>query len=320
MDALEACDRRPMMKTGVYKSLLQKIVRFQPKIVRVHETDVDGARVALLYCVYKVVFGPAQYLLALHRSVQGPENVAKRLAVIAFEDSDPTVVEAELPGLLGAALLSQTEPTWFPSTPLIVSWCKVALALLEAKRVVEYETHTSYPVVAEWSARSPFAACAFLLRRIGSFEGDMRMVEYQAKHRDHLRFVSVSPRPASMPYPDHGLDQHVKPSMVYLLPDDGQYPPSRTAFGEDQVHVRGGHRREPSPPPRGKVRGFAGGKGRPMAQQQFQRLTPPALRPSSDYVVHHAFVLSDEVLAGGIGARSIGTFKGVPMSASSSTL
>ena len=54
-----------------------------------------------------------------------------------------------------------------------------------------------------------------------------------------------------------------------------------------------------------------------MAQQQFQRLwTPPSLRPSSDNVVHHAFVLSDEVLAGGIGAWSIGTFKGVPMSAS----
>lgn len=317
VDALEACDRRPMMKTGVYKSLLQKIVRFQPQVVRVRGTDVD-ARVALLYCVYKVVFGPAQYLPALHRSVQGPENVAKRLAVIAFEDSDPTVVEDELPGLLGAALLSQLEPTWFPSTPFIASWCKVALALLEAKRAVEYETYTSYPV-AEWSARSPFAACAFLLRRIGSFEGDMRMVEYQAKHRDHLRFVSVSTRPSTMPYPDHGLDQHVKPSMVYLLPDECDYSPSRTAFGgrtkfmfEKVTGVNPRRHRVDS-----MFEELQAVKAVRAAQCQYQRLwAPPALRPRSDNVVHHVFVLSDEVLAGGIGAWSIGTFKGVPMSAS----
>ena len=89
----------------------------------------------------------------------------------------------------------------------------MALALLEAKRAVEYETHTSYPV-AVWSARSPFAACAFLLRRVGSFEGDMRMVEYQAKHRDHFAFCVGVAATGVDAYPDHGLDQHVKPSMV----------------------------------------------------------------------------------------------------------
>ena len=48
-----------------------------------------------------------------------------------------------------------------------------------------------------------FAVCRLRIPCVGlaPSKATVRMVEYQAKHRDHLRFVSVSPRPVSMPCP-----------------------------------------------------------------------------------------------------------------------
>jgi hypothetical protein len=172
-----------MMQTVIYKSLMQKLIRFQPLSCKILGTNIRiPSKMALVYCMYKVLYGPPQYLPTLHRSIQGPENVAKRLAVIAFEDSNPESVEEKLHNLLGAALLSQAEPTWFPSNELIKSWFQVALKLQEEPCAVYYENKSIQPTfpVKNFNKYNSFGKSACLLRIIRSFEGDMRMVEYLA--------------------------------------------------------------------------------------------------------------------------------------------
>ena len=90
IDELEKIDQMKMMQTVIYKSLMQKLIRFQPLSCKILGTTTTiHSKVALVYSMHKILYGPPQYLPTLHRSIQGPENVAKRLAIIAFEDSDP---------------------------------------------------------------------------------------------------------------------------------------------------------------------------------------------------------------------------------------
>ena len=135
--------------------------------------------------------------------------------------------------MLAAALLSQSEPEWFPSKDLVVQWCRNAVALWNCQSAIQYSTKKAFPFVRKrfLNYDDVFGKSAFLLRIIRSFEGDMRMVEYQAHHVDQLQKTQSSVRPSFMPYPTHGLDQHVKPQLVFFLPDNLDYGASKTCLG-----------------------------------------------------------------------------------------
>jgi hypothetical protein len=327
---LKKVDGLKMMQTGVYKSLMQKIIRLRPVVCRTLDGESVPADVALIFCTHKILYGPPQYLPTLHRSVQGPENVAKRLSVIAFEDSDPRSIGVETTRMLAAALLSQNEPKWFPSKNLVVQWCRNAVALWNCQSAIHYSTEKVFPFVRKHFLHydDVFGKSAFLLRIIRSFEGDMRMVEYQAHHVDRLQTSSIDVRAVEedeededMPYPTHGFDQHVKPQLVFFLPDNLDYGVSKTCLGGRVGRVfdecTGINRRRPGMYTKDfEKRPFVQDVRR--AQRQYIRLChpPKVSRIEGDRSVTYRLALSDEFLAGALGGFELKIPGQVPMVAS----
>ena len=205
-------------------SAIQKLIRFRTVLCKIKgsEEDVDS-RVVLVYCILKVLEGPGQFVPHIQRFVRGPEKVAKRLAVIAFEDSDPRVCEKKLVALLAGALLSQRVPTWFPEEAVIHTWLTTALQIHQSPCAVAYDTVKPNTFVLSTS-KAPFGVCAALLRNIRSFVGDENMLAYIAsKPRQSLVILQQPPSSSksklpSFRFPEHIFDQHTNPNMALLFP------------------------------------------------------------------------------------------------------
>jgi hypothetical protein len=234
INKLEEIDNIKFIGTGVYKSLLQKLIRFQSKKCRLPDSYEIESDLVLIYCMFNILNSSPQYLPSLHRSVQGLENLSKRLGVIAFEDSNPEIIE-NIHHLFSIALLSQRVPTWYPSDNLIFKIFKIGLYLQKEINSIKYKVGLDNCISmddCDWNIlnKDIYKKSAMLLRIIGSFQGDMQMVEYQIDKRDKIR-KSNGERPEYMLYPQHSFDQHVKPNIVLFFPDDIDYPKSKTIFG-----------------------------------------------------------------------------------------
>lgn len=319
LDILNGLNRR-ISKMGIIsicKSMMQKLIRFQPLFATIDGKKIES-KYALLFCIYKILYGNSQYLPNLHRSVQGPENVAKRLAVIAFEDSDPRIIEKELPKLLGAALLSQVEPTWFPTFDLIVHWCNMAMLLLNAPNAIYYETKTDSTFTKSrlFDKMPSFSCCAWLIKLIGSFRGDINMVAYQAWHRSELKALSVSNgrRPTTIVLPDGACDQHTNANIVLLMDDSLQYPRTKTILGGRTKFIfskcTGINPRRQVVQMDNILRSL-----RNVQKVYVNLFDPPKLIPNATTQTYH-FQMDDEMLAGALGAWKIGKFEGIHLSAS----
>jgi hypothetical protein len=169
----------------------------------------------------RILDGPGQFIPNIQRFVRGPEKLAKRLAVIAFEDADPTCTP-EMPrtlvSMLAAALLSQNVPLWYPHETDVEQWFRAALALHASTAAMQFDPETPRPVfLRKTSDDRPFQVCAALLRNVRSFQGDMNMVDDIARHRGNKRVVSAE-FASPMPFPDHCIDQHTHPNLVFLFP------------------------------------------------------------------------------------------------------
>jgi hypothetical protein len=228
IEELDRIDNIKLIGVNVYKSLLQKLIRFQPINCKLPNSFLINSKIVLVYVMYKLLNSSPQYLPSLHRSVQGPENLSKRLGVIAFEDSNPEIIE-NIHFLFCIALLSQKIPLWYPSDLLIIKIFKIGLDLQNTDKAIEYKTGMdNFLNFDNYDSMNKYEKSAILLRIIGSFEGDIQMIEYISKER---KFISNKDRPNIMLYPQHAFDQHVKPNMVLLLPDNIKYPKSKTIFG-----------------------------------------------------------------------------------------
>lgn len=206
---------------SMLKSGIQKLIRFQPRECEYEGVVVD-ARTLLVACLLSIVHGNSQFIPHLQVSVRGPTNAAKRLAIIAVEDSYYHVLDQEkgaasVEKLLAAALLAQKVSSWFPSDEVVGTWLRSALCLQASTTAIAYKNAVPYPVVFSKARKSAMALSAWMLRVLRSFEGDMRMLENEA--RKNRRGVSESApyRPFRMPW-EHVYDQHVDASIAYLLP------------------------------------------------------------------------------------------------------
>ena len=237
-------------------SAVQKLIRFRTAYCVIKPNHIgDSApskrkldcRIVLVYCILRLLEGPGHFVPNIQRFVRGPEKMAKRLAVIAFEDSDPDAdVLADEPestakhatkdvivSLLASALLSQRIPLWFPSVPVIHLWLRVALRLHASRTAMVYaDRPTCPPYVLPWSPEvvstkkqsvarrdDAFELSAALLRSIGSFSGDMNMVDVIAT--DKCRYTSSQRMPDTnvppLRFPEHAIDQHIYPNIALLF-------------------------------------------------------------------------------------------------------
>ena len=239
---------------ATFASMLQKLIRYKSAHIRcitncnavdpfgfgvIPDEVFEGSvlidtRIAIIFCMQRILDSPGQFVPNIQRFVRGPEKLAKRLAVIAFEDSDPTDENMAnmLVTLLGAALLSQRIPLWYPSVRIVENWMRTALMLWKLPCAIDYHQATNLsPIVLE-NATTPLMCCAALLRIIKSFAGDENMMDFIAhahanKTIKRLKCSGLQMPP--MPFPLHVLDQHTHPNIALLLDPKGSSPSASSA-------------------------------------------------------------------------------------------
>ena len=313
IDKLNKIDKIKLIGVNDYKSLIQKLIRFQPLYCLLPDSTKIKSDIVLIYCMYKILTSSPQYLPSLHRSVSGVENLTKRLGVIAFEDSDPKNV-SNIHHLFTAALLSQRVPTWFPPKKLILKWFRIGIKLQNNVNSIKYKTDVDNHIKFEdcdWSndisIDESIKKSAMLLRIIGSFEGDMRMIEYQVNNSESIS-ISNGKRPKHMLYPQHAFDQHVKPNIVLFFPDNIEYPISKNIFGG---RVKRLFNEVTSINPRRNKRWKKFKKNhfvnivQNSQNNYLNLLTPPKLINSNSDMKSYNFTISDEWIAGLLGVFSL---------------
>ena len=219
---LETLHTKYRIGTSWNKSLQQKLIRYQPLRCELSGIWCVDASVALLYVMARILLSPPQFIPNIQASVNGVVNTVKRLLVQAFEDSNPTVLGTEaLNQLAMVSLLAHHVPEWFPSEGLLKIIFGHALALQDDTTTFAYQTSKSYRVQKKkFHPANPWVA-AMVLRSLRAFKGDMNMVDWYANHWMNLtpyQLCRRGSRPSIMPYPQHGLDQHVVPNLAFLIP------------------------------------------------------------------------------------------------------
>ena len=192
---------------------------------------------------------PGQFMPDLGVFVPALVSLLKRLAVIAWEDSAP--VPRELITLLSAAMIAREMPVWRPSVEFVARVVVMSVRMYACKRRCDYDvgrgsvvlaggadalrpTHTLTTartmIEVASTARQPVkegervaaVVAAVLLKDLRSFESDMAMAT-DIGHQWPKSVVTPKsvPRLEKIPFPDHGLDQHVflgATAMAFLVP------------------------------------------------------------------------------------------------------
>lgn len=208
---------RGICTAGLCKSLMQKLVRFQPTHCDLGEGVLVSAEIALVHVICALYNSAGQFNPDIQRWISGVESLCKRLGVILFEDSTYTDPRDSV-RLLGAAVLSQHIPVWRPSEVLFVHWLRVALEALRRRDAYIYDSKFAGDNFAVSGDQAPFQEASALLDECGSFVGDENMARHIASRGGKDQVRAKAERPLTMPFPEHAFDQHTCPSMVYLFP------------------------------------------------------------------------------------------------------
>ncbi|MDA9603618.1 DEAD/DEAH box helicase family protein, partial [bacterium] len=194
-DARQAFDVVRKTGFGFLKSLLQKLARVRPKLVKLpgYDTPID-ARVVMAVGVGLLCSTLGDGFVAdLGLFVRGPTAAFKRIGVISVEDSwpsqtatsalfrntDPATVTA---ALMSASLVTVRVPSYVPP-PTLVKQCMVLGALMvESPNLIQWRVNRRLArEVAVPCDRSSMAMVARLLRVLRAFDGDMKMMDYVAQ-------------------------------------------------------------------------------------------------------------------------------------------
>ena len=226
---------------AAYKSLLQKIIRFDAKQVLING-KLFPTELVLLVTIGETARYPGSFVPDIQRYVSGLENLAKRMAVSIFEDSSvPEEENYRLLSLLSGALMAQRDRSWMVTREILGDWMDTGL--------LAYNRQLAY--IHNWrkNARAPYVVdpeatvlenCSALLDELKSFAGDLFMVRDIAMKDSSIKMSP--PESAEMPQPDvmpfeHLVDQHWAPNIVYFFPPEvvaetlGNNPPSKPFAG-----------------------------------------------------------------------------------------
>lgn len=203
---------------SLYKSLLQKLIRCRCRSAACPLGRRFPASCAVVVTIAALACHPGAFVPNIQRFVSGLESAAKRLAVTIFEDSsvsDPAV----LVSLLAGALVAQSDRSWVPSLSTMHWWLAAALEALECPTVYDYRPDgapLSSSMPKDAVDANPLHLCAALLSELGSFPGDISMVETIAwRHgkRHTLADVSLEIMPLLQ-----CIDHHSFADIGYFLP------------------------------------------------------------------------------------------------------
>lgn len=204
-------DAMRCLTPAAYKSLIQKLIRFQANFVRIGN-EVLPTRNVFIVSYTKLVLEPGSFVPDIQRYVTGLESATKRLAVTLIEDSyaEPEDVQH----LFLCALLSQ-RVKWQPGSNLLKHWIDIGLKGLECRKKFVY-------IYKDGSKISPYyfqingerlKNCSALLDELKSFETDLYMARDIGNKQQYIENEYV--RPEVMNF-EHFVDHHWVPNIAYF--------------------------------------------------------------------------------------------------------
>ena len=202
------------------KSLLQKLIRFQPFRMRTLDGKVHDARAALVFVILALLRRPGVFVPNIQRFVTGMEAVSKRLLVAAMEDARVVTSEHMRTGvsLLGSALLAQrARAVWSPDPRLIAKFLEFGLAMQAEPSASVWATTRNLVASKLQVGQPPLKTVAAMLNILRSFASDIALVEDLATDIDPSKRAYTSlfgpTRPQVMNI-EHAVDHHWAPNFV----------------------------------------------------------------------------------------------------------
>lgn len=216
------------------KSLIQKIIRFQPLNVLIpnnaslpftskfQDTIAIPSKYVLVMAMISLASKPGYFLPDLGVYVTGVHSLAKRLFVILLEDASGAENDDDLFSLISCALLSSNNTQWFPTSTQLLKWIKIAIYGLESSYFYDYSIATGDSILKiplKISSGKPKEMMSAMLDYIGSFSGDCSMTRHIMKNNLTPVKGKAKYRPKEMPL-WHYCDQHVSGNLVYFMNHD----------------------------------------------------------------------------------------------------
>jgi hypothetical protein len=197
---------------SVLKSLMQKIIRTQAMFI-VHDNQEYDAKAFLLVTIIILARHPGSYNQNKHRYVTGLESMTKRLAVIITEDSY-TKNKKNITALLAVAYIRQQNKLYIPSLNHFKKWFTISLNAFESLRFNVYKTDKD---LEPKNIQDLHTLNYLLIKKIGSFQGDINMFSYIAKNpNSHERLLDWDKEKTTMPLV-HCIDQHCCTSIALFM-------------------------------------------------------------------------------------------------------
>jgi hypothetical protein len=286
-------DPEPSLSLTVLKSIIQKIIRFRPKLV-----DGLDAETQLRHYVRLAYTHPGSFNPSISKFTSGREATSKRLAVIDIEDAHSGKRTA-VHRALALALVYRTDCTVGCDAHVLGFLQNMAVACWKSATALIYNKQQVF--VADLGSEHVEQRCSAMMDTLGSFKGDLGMFKYVALARSRVRTSVSDTWHENMPL-CHAYDQHCAPVVAYL---DDQARPERTAtpykshFGRLFKGYSGFN------PRRTKSRLPAFHLAQPLARAL---MSPPTIKPTGpdEVVVEIRVRLQKAWLAGTLGTFKVG--------------
>jgi hypothetical protein len=231
-------DQIKCLPPGFLKSILQKLPRGAYARVSFPVATAEEARSlspervvvstkeAMLATCLALLLHPGSFVPDLGLFVSGLVGLAKRLVVIAYEDSWPEGFEVKLLKLCGVALVSRADPKWRPPQDLVNTIFDVALACVGTPFLCAFSTKIKLPPfsISKLSTYSPRQCISALVDDLRAFPSDLAMIRHvasQGSTKDtHPKFSKTSNQtdPAAVVPIERCVDHHCFPGIGLLLP------------------------------------------------------------------------------------------------------
>lgn len=201
---------------GGLKSLLQKLIRFQPLFVSFNNITISAEN-ALLITMIELIKNPGSLVPDIKRFVSGLESFCKRLGIISCEDASILKNDINtLYKLFVSALLIQRIKKWDINTKLIKEFLNFGIKLLNTDEYIDYSFKDDVRYIISGNKITDISA---ILDELKSFSGDLSLIRdtmYKIEN-DNIKYKKrKSPRPDIMPI-EHCLDQHWSTGIGYYF-------------------------------------------------------------------------------------------------------
>jgi hypothetical protein len=209
---------------GGFKSLLQKLVRYKPKVLCLDANTRLPLASAVHVSFFCLALHPGSFVPDIQRYVTGLESATKRAAIIVFEDAavpvDSTSKDVLLAMMASAFVAQRIKPSfWTPSADSLVAWANLLVACCQDSRYYQYS-------IAQASDLRPYSLqsgvdvlqnVSALLDAVGGMRSDSLLVRQIASANTAETGQDIQPDEMAL---SHCFDQHWTPEVVHYMPLD----------------------------------------------------------------------------------------------------